>query len=85
MLKYSRFGSTIAISFPMKSTISILNTPACTITGVRCPTTKIASELVMLTTIGARVEIATLTAVRTPISKNISTKPGRIKITSDSR
>lgn len=78
MLKTSNDGSSVAINRAMNETNSNFSTPDFTSTGVRCPTTKIAKQVTMLTTIGVRVEIATLTAVITAISRIISRMPGMI-------
>lgn len=78
ILKTSNDGSSVAISRAIKETNSNFNTPDFTRTGVKCPTTKIAKQVTILTTIGVRVEIATLTAVITAISKTINKIPGMI-------
>src|SRR5690606_25313412 len=54
-------------------------------TGVKCPITKIAKQVTMLTSIGARVEIATLTAVIAATSNTISASAGRIVAAASNR
>src|SRR5512135_477103 len=58
---------------------------ASTSTGLRWPRKKIAMQTTRLTSIGRRVEIATLMAARTVTSKNPSARPGRTCRTCSSR